>query len=244
MGRTHTGSELMRTAPSNRSGDSVVIVCGDVSPHQKLSSPAFWQAFHLTLVRCSENAASIVSLCQKLTPALLIARQSFIETQPASEFAEMTQHGRGLRVLAVLDADAIQGDGIRAVERLLRLGCRGVLPAHLSVKLQKRAVQCVIDGELWAPRSVMAAMLTDFLSSQSSKKESTLTPREQHILDLIEQGYKNSEIAAFLFISQETVRWHKRRLHRKMARGQGRQLPSVELGTSSIAVLEHSVHKA
>jgi DNA-binding NarL/FixJ family response regulator len=233
----------MRTASSNKSGDGVVIVCGEVSPHQKLSSPAFWQPFHLTLVRCSENADSIISLCQKLTPTLLIARQGFIEKQAASEFVEMTGHGRCVRVLAVLDKDGIEGDSIDAVARMLRLGCRGVLPQHISVKLQKRAVQCVIDGELWAPRSVLAAMLTDFLSSSTSKKESTLTPREQHILDLIEQGHNNSEIAAFLFISQETVRWHKRRLRRKMARNQAQPLPAVELSTSSFSVLEHSAHK-
>jgi len=233
----------MSTEPSNKSADGVVIVCGDASGHHRLTTSAFWQPFRLMLVRCDENAVSVFSLCQKLNPALLIARRSFIEAQPPAEFMEITRHGRGLCVLAILDEGEVHEEGIEVVERLLRLGCRGVLPSHLSVKLQKRAIQSVIAGELWAPRSVMAAMLTDLLSSQNSTKESVLTPREQHIHDLVEQGYKNSEIAAFLFISQETVRWHKRRLHRKIARGQVRKQSAKELGTPSPQVLEHSTHK-
>jgi DNA-binding NarL/FixJ family response regulator len=229
---------LISAEPSGRLGERVVIVCGDAAPHHKLADPEFWLPFRLTLVRCAENPVSVFSLCEKLNPALLIARQSFIDAQPVPAFTEVTGYGRSLYVLAVLDEDSME-----VVTRLLRLGCRGVLPQRLSGKLLQRAVQATIHGELWAPRSVMSAMLTDFLTAEWPKKESTLTPREQHILDLIGQGYKNSEIAASLFISQETVRWHKRRLHRKIASGQLRKSATGELRAPS-SVLERASHKA
>ncbi len=222
---------------ADRHGERVVIVCGDVAPHQKLATPAFWVPFRLTLLRCAENPASVFSLCDKLSPALLIARQGFIDAQPAPVFTEKTGYGRSLFVLAILDQEEID-----VVARLLRLGCRGGLPARLSGKMLQRAVESTIQGELWAPRSVMSAMLTDFLAAEWSKKESTLTPREQHILDLISQGYKNAEIAASLFISQETVRWHKRRLHRKIASGQLRKSAVGELRVIT-PVLERASHK-
>ena len=49
------------------------------------------------------------------------------------------------------------------------------------------------------------------------KVENGLTPQEARILDLSLRGYKNAAIAETLFISPETVRWHKRRLNRKIS---------------------------
>lgn len=43
-----------------------------------------------------------------------------------------------------------------------------------------------------------------------------LTPREIEILDFIEKGYTDAEIAAALFLSVRTVHSHKRRMHEKI----------------------------
>jgi LuxR family maltose regulon positive regulatory protein len=51
------------------------------------------------------------------------------------------------------------------------------------------------------------------------KGQNALTPQEQRILELSAEGHKNSAIAITLSISPETVRWHKRRLYRKIGRG-------------------------
>jgi DNA-binding CsgD family transcriptional regulator len=64
-------------------------------------------------------------------------------------------------------------------------------------------------------------MLSHLLKSRAEKPDNGLTPREENILELVGRGYKNSEIASSLFISQETVRWHKRRLYRKIGRVHG-----------------------
>jgi DNA-binding NarL/FixJ family response regulator len=191
--------------------DVVLAVCGDVSPQSKLFASAFWEPFQFSLIRCSENAASVFSLCGKLKPVLMLARQSFIEAQPRAAFTEFTLRRRRLNVLAILDQD-----GDERTADLIRVGCRGVLLPNLSEKRLQRAIEATLNGELWVPRSVLSTLVTELLASHLPGKESTLTPREQHILELTQQGRKNCEIAELLFISQETVRWHKRRLYRKL----------------------------
>jgi DNA-binding NarL/FixJ family response regulator len=98
----------------------------------------------------------------------------------------------------------------------LKLGCHGVIPAKLPLRLLRRAVPSILAGELWAPRQVLSEMLLDLLHAPTAKQGNLLTPREGHVLELVRLGYTNAEIAATLFISHETVRWHKRRLYRKI----------------------------
>ena len=43
-----------------------------------------------------------------------------------------------------------------------------------------------------------------------------LTPREADVLDLLQQGHSNGEIAASLHVSVETVRTHARHIYRKL----------------------------
>src|SRR5208283_4089012 len=137
--------EKPKDAVSPQERDVVLAVCSDALPHSKLLSPSFWEPFQFSLIRCSENANSVFSLCRKLKPVLLIARQSFIERQPPASFAELTLHGSRLQVLAVLDKD-----GVDRIADLIRVGCRGVLFANLSEKRLRTAVLATMRGEIWA----------------------------------------------------------------------------------------------
>ncbi len=219
--------------------DVVVAVCSDVLPHSKLLSPSFWEPFQFSLIRCSENATSVFSLCRKLKPVFLIAGQPFIEAQPPAALAELTLHGPRLHLLAILGKD-----GQSRTPDLIRVGCRGVLIPNLSEKRLRSAILAMMKGELWAPRSVLSALVTELLTAQRARPKTELTAREQHILELIHQGHKNSEIAELLFISQETVRWHKRRLYRKL---EAVPLPIVragELANSSFNGLDRTAKRA
>ena len=40
----------------------------------------------------------------------------------------------------------------------------------------------------------------------------TLKPREKEIVDLIAKGYTNAEIASALSLSQDTIKWYKKKL--------------------------------
>lgn len=192
-------------------GAEVVIVCGETLPHVALGSNSFWASNRLTLVRCSEDPASVLSLCTKLHPSLLVAKQGLVDSFSDKNIAEITCAAKPARILVILNQDTPE-----AINLMLRRGCHGVLPSRFPAKVLRRVVPAICAGEIWAPRRVISDMLSELLKTRTGKRENRLTPREEHILDLVARGYKNSEIAAALFISQETVRWHKRRLHRKI----------------------------
>jgi DNA-binding NarL/FixJ family response regulator len=202
--------------PSDFERQHTVVLCGELFPHRGQLSDSV-SAAGLTLIRCSEDREQLFPICRRLNVAVFVARQAFIEQLTTAELIQLTNFGKSCYVLAILDSDRLEASSIK----MLRLGCRGVLPPQFSSKLFRRAVLTVLKGELWAPGTVVSTLLTDLLRAAALKSENGLTPQEARILELTMQGCKNSAIAETLFISLETVRWHKRRLNRKL-RGPGR----------------------
>lgn len=200
---SHSGAIRIRT----------VVVCGNLVLHRKVLCDSSSKAAGLTVTRCQENHDAIAShLCQPQVSALIV-RQQFIEELPKSAILQMTEFGKRVHVLAVLETNAI--DPASAM-KMLRLGCQGVLPNQFSSKLLRQAVMAVLRGQIWAPPAVVSELLSDLLKAATLKSESGLTPQEARILEMSSEGFKNSDIAEALFISIDTVRWHKRRLNRKL----------------------------
>jgi DNA-binding NarL/FixJ family response regulator len=196
---------------SNVPRQNTIVICGDLLPHRKLFTSSVLGAAKLTLIRVPEDGA--LTLCKQIEPSVLVARQTVISQIPGNDFVDLANYGKGTRVIAVLDNESPE-----AALKALRMGCRGVLPGPVSPKLLKQAVFTVLRGELWAPGQVIATLVSDLLSIGRKTTEKDLTPREQCIHDLILKGYKNSLIAETLFISPETVRWHTRRIYRKVGK--------------------------
>jgi DNA-binding NarL/FixJ family response regulator len=194
-------------------GQCGVVVCGHIMPHRRLFTDSTARCAGITIIRCSENLEEALSLRDRINVSVFVARQSFLEQLPGSTVMHITEFGKGSHVLAVLDSNPVEST---SVAKMLRLGCHGVLPSQFSSKLFSRAVSAILRGEIWAPHAVISELLTDLLRAASLKTENGLTPQEVRILELSSQGYKNSAIADALFISLETVRWHKRRLNRKL----------------------------
>lgn len=67
-----------------------------------------------------------------------------------------------------------------------------------------------------------------FLRDETQMERLGITPREVEILELIAQGLSNREIAARLFISENTVKTHSSRVFDKL--GARRRTQAVRLG--------------
>ena len=138
---------------------------------------------------------------------LLIDDDSLSKVDPVL-FARKAAYGRLVPVLVL-----VKDESPTHCLSLLRMGCMGFLRSESSPSQLRRAVEAVASGELWAPRLLLSQMCRDYLSAHDPCK---LTDREEEILALIGQGWKNREIAASLFISRETVRWHMRAIYNKL----------------------------
>ena len=191
----------------------VVVLCGDITLHRRFFSDSASKATGITLVRCDENVEKTFPLLLQSNASLLVARQTFIEQLPGDSVLQIGKFGKGIHVLAILESEMPEAE---SSSNLLRLGCRGVLPHRFSSKILRRAVLAILRGEIWAPRFLVSELVSDLLRAASLKSERGLTPQETRILELSSQGLTNSAIADALFISLGTVRWHKRRLNRKL----------------------------
>jgi two-component system NarL family response regulator len=106
---------------------------------------------------------------------------------------------------------------------VLRMGARGYCgPLDSDVLL--KMIDKVREGEIWAGRRTIGALLDDFYSAASDtgsdiaddQNLATLTSREREILNLLASGPSNKEIASALNVTVSTVKAHLTKMFRKL----------------------------
>jgi len=94
--------------------------------------------------------------------------------------------------------------------RFLQAGARGILRRTASMPVVLACLRNVAEGRSW---------MEDSLFRDSSRSDryprSELTTREQQVLELVEQGFKNKEIAQDLGIRPGTVKIHLKHIFEK-----------------------------
>jgi NarL family two-component system response regulator LiaR len=105
-----------------------------------------------------------------------------------------------------------------------------VLGIWLGLKLTKTQHTVVIK-EVPVHVPVPAAASEPFIPDEKKRESLGITPRELEILELIAQGLSNREIAAKLFVSENTVKTHSSRVFDKL--GAKRRTQAVQLGKES-----------
>src|SRR5918997_1173163 len=91
----------------------------------------------------------------------------------------------------------------------LESGAKGYILKEAPHQTLLRAIEKVASGEGY----VDPALMPDFLTRD---REDMLTGREREILQLLADGMSNADVAARLFISQETVKSHVRHILAKL----------------------------
>lgn len=122
---------------------------------------------------------------------------------------EQAQALDGLRTGAAL---VVWGAAMSEPEalRLLQAGARGILRRSASLATILRCFRSVASGEAW---------LEDCVFREPGRPEraarSVLTSRERQVLELVEQGMRNKEIANELGIRPGTVKIHLKHIFEK-----------------------------
>jgi DNA-binding NarL/FixJ family response regulator len=111
----------------------------------------------------------------------------------------------------VLDA-GLEKDTI--VTLYLTENISGLIPADSDVSMLLKAIKAVQKGEIWIDNQTIKLLL-DKKISRKTRQVAKLTEREHAITKLVAEGYRNKEIAAFLSISEQTVKSHLNRVFRK-----------------------------
>jgi two-component system response regulator NreC len=156
-------------------------------------------------IRCVQNLSPDLVLMDLSMPRMngLDALKEIKKQNPEAKIVILTVHKTEEYVLTTLQAgadgyvlkDATQSELVMAIKNVL-MGKR-----YLSPGISEK----VIEGYLEGRKEIKTGSAWD-----------TLTQREREILKLIAEGYKNREIADYLFISLKTVEKHRANLMRKL----------------------------
>ena len=167
----------------------------------------------ITVVGEARSGAECVALAQRLKPAIVLLD---LKMSPVDGLEVLTQlQGAGVESRPiVLTASEDEQDYVEAVRR----GARGiVLKAAASDRLLE-GIRKVYRGEMWIDQRVAA----DVMKAMSDPRPVTraeraqLTAREQEIVSLVAQGFRNKEIADKLSISEQTVKNHLHNIFDKL----------------------------
>jgi len=90
--------------------------------------------------------------------------------------------------------------------RLLKAGAHAILCKSDPTAKILECLRTAAEGRVW---------IGDLASGESSHSRSQLTSREQQILELIQRGFKNKDIAEELGIREGTVKIHLRNIFEK-----------------------------
>jgi two-component system nitrate/nitrite response regulator NarL len=113
---------------------------------------------------------------------------------------------------AVPPAIVVWGLSISEAEalRFLQIGAKGIIRKTATPETLLACMKTVASGSSW---------MEDSLFRESARHEkyhrSELTPREHQVMELVEQGYKNKEIARQLGIRPGTVKIHLKHIFEK-----------------------------
>jgi DNA-binding NarL/FixJ family response regulator len=84
---------------------------------------------------------------------------------------------------------------------ILGTGYKGYLSGEETIDDLKRAIKVVMEGQLWAERSIMSSLVM-------KSRLANLTTRENEVFGLLVSGLTNKQIAQRLDISEKTVKVH------------------------------------
>jgi DNA-binding NarL/FixJ family response regulator len=91
----------------------------------------------------------------------------------------------------------------------------GIITPDTDAVLFRKALEVIHGGQVWIDNGKLKALLNHLESSVKPARSTSISRKEQEIIALVSQGYRNREIAARLFISEQTVKAHISRIFRK-----------------------------
>jgi DNA-binding NarL/FixJ family response regulator len=156
-------------------------------------------------IRCVDNLSPDLVLMDLSMPKMngLEAIRDIKNRNPDTKIIVLTVHKTEEYVLSTLQAGA-DGYVLKDADHLeLQMAIKNVMEGrrYLSPGISEK----VIDGYLGGVRRTRTESVLE-----------SLTKREREILKLIAEGYKNREIAGYLFISLKTVEKHRANLMKKL----------------------------
>ena len=160
---------------------------------------------HIRVVGEAADGETAVTLAERRRPDVIVMDLRMPEMDGIEATEEIMRRVPDAKVL-IFTAYSEKA----LLQRGLESGARGYILKETPHETLLRAIEKVAAGETFVDPGLMA----EFVSGQG--QADILTPREREILQLLADGMSNVDVAAKLFISQETVKSHVRHILAKL----------------------------
>jgi DNA-binding NarL/FixJ family response regulator len=103
------------------------------------------------------------------------------------------------------------------VRRAIDYGASGFIPKSSSLDVIAEAIRQVLEGEVWLPEE-MADVLGESNEDEARFAEAiaSLTPQQFRVLNMLNEGLLNKQIAYELNVSEATIKAHVTAILRKL----------------------------
>jgi DNA-binding NarL/FixJ family response regulator len=172
-----------------------------------------------TVLGTASDGETAVLACRELKPdvVLMDVRMPGIDGIEATRQLAPDEHPPRVLILTTFDLDEYVFDALRA-------GASGFLLKDATAERLFEAVRVVAAGEALLAPGVTRRLISEFARLRPGPAAagairpalSALTPRETEVLRLVAEGLSNTEIAARLIVTEETVKTHVSRLLAKL----------------------------
>jgi DNA-binding NarL/FixJ family response regulator len=171
----------------------------------------------LRIVGESAERQQALDLMARLQPDILLVSIGMLGPQGLADLATWRARDSRTKILLLTDRDSET-----VIIEALRHGAHGMISKQAPPRALRKALRAVQAGELWAPRRVVARVVETLRQQRAGPLEGPaaaqahLTAREREIIQGVQRGLTNLEIAAQLGISAKTVKTHLRFLFQKL----------------------------
>jgi DNA-binding NarL/FixJ family response regulator len=158
-----------------------------------------------TMVAAETSIDRALDAVREMRPSVLLIDRAFGIHAIMDSLKALEQSGNGTAAvvwgLSVSEAEAL---------RFLQSGAHGVIRKTAAVGVVLECLRAVTTGETWVEPGVLPGK--DFPPRLA---RSALTSRELQVMELVERGMKNKDIATALGIRTGTVKIHLRHIFEK-----------------------------
>ena len=160
----------------------------------------------------ADNGRDVLRLCADLKPDLVIMDVGMPELNGVEATRRLTAEFPGTKVIA-LSMHASR----RMVREMLRAGAIGYVLKNSAFDELATALDCAAKRRSYISPAVTEAVLENISERErEASPGSVLTTREREVLQLLAEGYGPKEIAARLYMSENTAQTHRRNIMEKL----------------------------
>ena len=171
------------------------------------------------IVQTSTNVTTGVNMVKKYQPDMVLVDMNMPDKNGLQAIHEIMDLGLANTKVLALSAY----DDADLIFRAMKVGARGYVLKTMASAQLICAIEEVLSGKIYLPSALSLRFFEYFQKSVKEEEEtvneellSSLTQREEEVLDLLTQGFGYNEVSSKLYISNTTVKTHVNNIFQKL----------------------------